>query len=55
MGEAFAVVARVLPVIFLIILGHFLRRFSIISQKTVDYFKKWSNLTLPALLIRARV
>ena len=54
MGEAFAVVARVLPVIFLIILGHFLRRFSIISQKTVDDFKKLVvNLTLPALLFMA--
>lgn len=54
MGEAFAVVARVLPVIFLIILGHFLRRFSIISQKTIDDFKKLVvNLTLPALLFMA--
>ncbi|NLW11416.1 MAG: permease, partial [Clostridiaceae bacterium] len=54
MSEAFTIVAKVLPVIFLIILGHFLSRFSVISQKTVDDLKKLVvNLTLPALLFMA--
>lgn len=54
MNEAFAIIAKVLPVIFLIILGHLLSRFSVISQKTVDDLKKLVvNLTLPALLFMA--
>lgn len=54
MSEALTIVARVLPVIFLIILGHILKRFSIIGQKTIDDLKKMVvNITLPASLFLA--
>ena len=54
MSEAFTIVAKVLPVIFLIILGHFLGRFKIISQETIDDLKKIVvNIALPASLFMA--
>jgi hypothetical protein len=54
MSEQFIIIAKVLPVILLIIVGHFLHSFRIIKPGTVDDVKKLVvNLALPALLFMA--
>ena len=54
MSEAIIIISKVLPVILLILLGHFLRRFKVVKQETIDDIKKLVvNLTLPALLFSA--
>lgn len=54
MADSFIIIAKVLPVILLIIVGHLLRRFRIIKPATIDDIKKLVvNLALPALLFMA--
>lgn len=54
MEDTFAIISKVLPVIFLIILGNMLQRFKFLQQNTIDELKKIVvNISLPALLFMA--
>lgn len=54
MSEAFLIIAKVLPVILLILVGHLLRRFGVVKAAVIDGLKKIVvNLALPALLFLA--
>ncbi len=54
MTDTIAVVSKVLPVIFLIVLGNILQRSGFLKQSTIDELKKVIvNISLPALLFMA--
>lgn len=54
MAGTLAIISRVLPVIFLILIGNLLHRFKFFKESTIDDIKKIVvNISLPALLFTA--